>query len=571
MPFTPVLPDGGIFLTLLIAPFTAGTLCGLTGSGSAIVIQVMFRLFHSLFNLQVADNESDESRRILAIAAVLSLTQYPVAVWRLYNSKERHIRWDAVLYLFPGLNILVWVGTFIAVHWPPGVLLYILGVTLIAIALWQFALQSIIGRKVDDEQAKVATRRHLNQKRQTMLVSGNNNTNYRDSDSGNKDNTTNSDNNNNNIDPNSTNTDSTTTPSTTIQPPSPSQSTFVTSAAPHRVSDGTSLDDLETMGDVAPKLPHSLKAPNPSFDLSAYSDRNGLDLTLPKNHNMTGLDSIDEGDEGSRGKSKSSKKNNRNYGQKFNISKTYGNNNDNNNLAGSSNPHSQLQPHNNTHNSDSALDYDDYAMITMGDDEYLSHRNDDRSFYLKLYDDAKNNPQTLIVGLVSGCVAGLLGGMMGINGPPVILFLFYLKLNGAQLRDTSMLVFFTNLPCLLLSRLIFSVFHLEEWLFYLIAIAASTTGLFLGTYFHSYCDTRLIMTCLQVVILLSSITLTKPGTGTPTAITFLVIYFVIAFAALGFIGWRIARTRAIKEKTKQQFYTLHGGREENEGSSGIAF
>jgi uncharacterized membrane protein YfcA len=497
------IPDGGVFLALLIVPFSAGTLCGLTGSGSAIMVQVLFRVFQSLLNLTVAESEAESNRRILAIAAVLSLSQYPVAVFNLYKAKEKHIRWDAVLYLAPGLNIVVWLGTYIAMKYPPGLLLYILGSTLIVIAVYQFVFQSVIGRKVDDEKVKLNCRRRLNQKYQLQLTqqptipqrdSGNSNTTALQS---NFDQTT-----------DTTQQDSQQQHSTTTQ--------------------GTDLADLDTLGDIEPQLPKRLKPPNPSFDLYSYSNKNGLNLSLPSNVNKLG-----------QNKPKLKENGGFNYG--------HGNLDDIDENQGihdttvSSNP--------------SDFDNDDFTMISIDE---MNRINDDRTWYQKIIDDAKNNPQTMAFGLAAGVVAGLLGGLMGINGPPVILYLFYLKLNGTQLRDTSILVFFTNLPCLLLARIIFNVFLWQEWLMYLIAVAASTTGLFFGTYFHSYCDTRLIMTFLQIVILLSSITLTKPNTNTATGWVYFVIYLLTALAALAFVAWRIARNNMIKQQTKQQFYTLHG-------------
>jgi uncharacterized membrane protein YfcA len=544
-----VLPSGSVFLSLLIAPFLAGSLTGITGSGSAIVVQLCFRLFQSLLDLNVGDDEAESSRRILAIASVLSLTQYPVAVWRLFTSKEGNsVRWDAVFYMFPGMNVLVWIGTLIAMTYPPGILLYILGVTLIIIAIYQTIYQTVIGRKIDDEKVRLVYRRHLYLKRQNLLVGqGKGNVNG-DDDGVNR-----------------------------LDDQQNGQLRDVELNSTGVNTSGTQLSDLDTLGDVEPKLPKKLKAPNPSFDLWDYSSKNGLNLALAKNSDKFSKLGGENNNNNNNNKNNKNKKKLRHvqFSDSATAATSTGSNtitlhtiNENDDTSGlidevdSSGYQDNGNNNNNNNNHDDDDDDDD-------DDDYeMVHYNDEAQKRLqkpilrRIIDDAKNDPKLLLIGLGAGCLAGLLGGMMGINGPPVILFLFYLKLNGSELRDTSILIFFANLPCLLLARIIFNVFHLDEWLLYLIAIITSTLGLMTGSYFHNYCDTRLIMTCLQVVILLSSITLTKPGTSSISGGIFLGLYIAIGLGALGLVAWRVGRTKLIKQQVKQQFYTLHGQEQE---------
>jgi uncharacterized membrane protein YfcA len=162
------------------------------------------------------------------------------------------------------------------------------------------------------------------------------------------------------------------------------------------------------------------------------------------------------------------------------------------------------------------------------------------------------HPVDAALGLLTGSAAGFLGGAFGINGPPIVMFVTYMKLDGTAVRDTCSLIFLLNLPFLIAARLVYNIFRAEEWLVYLLAVPVLVGSLKLGNWLHYVLPSRAIFLGLQVLILLSSIPMTKPGSG-PFGVIAAIVYGLIGVGVAAFVVWRVRRNKRIRAEVSEQY------------------
>ncbi len=146
-------PTGGLLAVVLLTPFAAGFATGLSGAGAAIILQILWRVSESVISVDLGD-EYTSARRVLALTTVIAIASYPYIIYKLVKEKQKHYRLDYALYLFPGMNIAVWLGNYAAKEFKQDILTLVLGFFLLSVAIWQWYQQSIANRAIDDEAVR---------------------------------------------------------------------------------------------------------------------------------------------------------------------------------------------------------------------------------------------------------------------------------------------------------------------------------------------------------------------------------------------------------------------------------
>ncbi len=117
---------------------------GVTGFGSSIIIQAVWRLSQNLFGLDLGE-EKESARTVLALTTITGFGQAVIGGIAAYRAK--HYRRDIIAYLYPGSILVTFVGNFAAVTLQQDVLTKTLGCTLIMVAIWQFTNQNILAKR----------------------------------------------------------------------------------------------------------------------------------------------------------------------------------------------------------------------------------------------------------------------------------------------------------------------------------------------------------------------------------------------------------------------------------------
>eukprot|EP00461_Guttulinopsis_vulgaris_P004789 UN04791 len=498
-------PNGGgeVVLALLLAPFLAGFSTGFASFGSAICLQVIFSVF-SLLNIRLYDDSTEQARCIIAIASILSFSQFPLSAWALYKSKNKHIMWEQIVYVFVGLNSFVWLGTYIGQNLgKPVILSILLGITLALIAIWQFFHQSILQSSIDDERVKIKYRnRILRQTYQNATQQQQLQQQQRQNSGEDLDDLAAAPTPNNPSGANST-TNTTNTPPLSIATAAITTNNATIATIPHATVLPNPSEHEASLYSIQinepPKMPKALKAPNTNFDPTLYTQKMKIDR--PPRH--------------------------LGYSQ----------------LKINTNLESE-ELHNGADSSDDGLTRDESVLLHLSVYRLIKYR-------------CQYQPTVVLLGLFFGSLAGLLGGLFGVNGPPLIVYFVLCQFSAAEIRDTAVIAFLTNIPISFIARVIMGIFRANEWWVYILSTLTSTAGLYLGRWTAPHCDTRVVMTFLQMIILLSSLPLTGPGVTSARGWVFTIFYLLIFIGLALFWFWRKNRNKIIKENIIRQHNVIH--------------
>jgi uncharacterized membrane protein YfcA len=139
----------------------------------------------------------------------------------------------------------------------------------------------------------------------------------------------------------------------------------------------------------------------------------------------------------------------------------------------------------------------------------------------------------------AGFASGLLRGMFGAGGPPLMIYVSLVQMEKAQVRALS------NTLGVLMTPLSFALllnsggFVLDRWPSYLITVLGSIAGLAIGARMFSWFDTATIMRGILVLLILASVVMLNP----PIQFT-LAVFIIAALVVVGYIIWRFRQPNA---------------------------
>jgi uncharacterized membrane protein YfcA len=536
------LPNLSFWTVLVLSSGLSGFSSGLLGVGAGIALIVVWRVAENIFGVDLGDGDlAESSRRLLAFSSILSLCQYPFSIYEMTRAAEKNYRLDIIVYTFIGVNGLTWLGSHFATSLNQESLLIILGGALMAIAAWQFVHQSLLNRKVDDEIVKKRQIESLLSHLESQTVQQNGiRVKYDDythhfvqSHSFLPEINT--------VDP-KLNQANNIDESTTAAPAAAGTVGAITigyfpsqqAERLHHLQNDSYKVNINNNDDSNMNKSHDVKNKSSKNDKKLHN----LESDEKYNHNDNGIDSDDEKD------TLFSKKNQTTSFLPSNsvLSEQYNHNDEINDTSTTSN-HTSLSHHDDT--------------------QIVEKKNPPPQTLKEVFANILVDWRSSTFGFFVGCISGLIGGLWGINSPPLTIYFTYLGLNGSAIRDTCLFIYGINLPCLILSRIIFHIYRLDEWLIYLVVGPITLAGLKLGMMLHDSISNqqRVILTSIQFMIYLSAIPLVKPWPIfrqlTPQSITFCVI-FLASFVLLGvYIFWRKKRNvKIVEDITSDYHYEL---------------
>eukprot|EP01122_Echinamoeba_exundans_P009777 TRINITY_DN3517_c0_g1_i1.p1 TRINITY_DN3517_c0_g1~~TRINITY_DN3517_c0_g1_i1.p1 ORF type:complete len:409 (+),score=56.13 TRINITY_DN3517_c0_g1_i1:147-1373(+) len=145
----------------------------------------------------------------------------------------------------------------------------------------------------------------------------------------------------------------------------------------------------------------------------------------------------------------------------------------------------------------------------------------------------------------AGFASGLLRGMFGAGGPPLMIYVSLVQMEKAQVRALS------NTLGVLMTPLSFALllnsggFVLDRWPSYLITVLGSIAGLAIGAKMFSWFDTATIMRGILVLLILASVVMLNP----PIQFT-LAVFILAALVVVGYIIWRARQPRSNSSSTQ---------------------
>lgn len=117
------------------------------------------------------------------------------------------------------------------------------------------------------------------------------------------------------------------------------------------------------------------------------------------------------------------------------------------------------------------------------------------------------------VGLLSGALAGLLGGSTGLAGPPIVTYLHARNLRRATFTSVLALFFitvtFVRIPAMIAADL----FGVPELLLGLGLVVPAVLGTYVGSYARAYLPERLFTSAVDLLLLIVAIQLAVSGLG----------------------------------------------------------
>lgn len=148
-------------------------------------------------------------------------------------------------------------------------------------------------------------------------------------------------------------------------------------------------------------------------------------------------------------------------------------------------------------------------------------------FNVEMFQSWKTMTKPLIlVTLLAGALSGLLQGISGVGGPPLIIWTLQMNLDKASLRATSSLILGTYTSSSLISFLVIisligvsamsqGIFLflikrqlvLSQWGEYLVLLVSSLLGLYLGNKVHDKVDVKVITKILLIFLLLGALSM----------------------------------------------------------------
>jgi uncharacterized membrane protein YfcA len=128
-----------------------------------------------------------------------------------------------------------------------------------------------------------------------------------------------------------------------------------------------------------------------------------------------------------------------------------------------------------------------------------------------------HHPRQTVALMLVGIASGLLGGIFGISGPPIFLYLSTRSFGPTALRDTCTLTFVMFSPMLLAARIKYKVLVLDDIVFYAVGGVAVAVGVTVGWLLHPYCSARAVRGVLFLATALASLSLTMANSSAPTA------------------------------------------------------
>ena len=565
----------------------------------------MWRIGEDFFDIDMGSGSLEvSSRRVLAVAAVTSAVNYVAMIPTIFKGKL--YRKDVNAYVFPGLNGIVWLGTLAAVDLKQGALTKILGCFLIVIAVWQFVSSNILSRRKDDAAVLAEERARLGLTSATGTVDSSAGAVENSADSARGASLAGLE---MSPLPNSQHTAAggakgngavVVLSTGLVNDHSDTAAAAPGRAAAAQVGHGhgggggghgggaLAASPMSGRGGVFDyDLPsYDLPVNNSESDIAAHSGHQSAHHgaprvnkhtqhyydaktlgTPPQNHHSVDAGSVPPPPSLLSGGLASD--NTDSVAASYNHHDGYGHAGHINAAAGTGTGGLDSNGNPILAVSTEELDHDALRAVWNADGK-APKRARNRVASQAEYDAAeaagaltvsdrvhfaaamawehlKQHKTQAALGFVTGIAAGFFGGAFGINGPPIVMYVAYMQLDGTTARDTCAMIFLLNLPFMLGARFYFRIFKVDEWLVYLLITPVIVIALKIGEYLHNYLPTKAIFFGMQLFILISSITLTKPGSGAFG----IIVAIIYAFIGVGVIAtgvWRVRRTRALKRQ-----------------------
>lgn len=135
---------------------------------------------------------------------------------------------------------------------------------------------------------------------------------------------------------------------------------------------------------------------------------------------------------------------------------------------------------------------------------------------------------------IAGFMSGLLRGMFGAGGPPLMIYVSLVSMDKAQVRALSNMLGLWMAPLSFALLLRGGGFSAERWPSYVITVGGSIAGLVVGARMFSWFDTATVMRGILVLLILASVVMLNP----PFAFT-LVVFALAALVVAGYVAWRL--------------------------------
>jgi len=149
------------------------------------------------------------------------------------------------------------------------------------------------------------------------------------------------------------------------------------------------------------------------------------------------------------------------------------------------------------------------------------------------------NKRTLIMSAITSIIAGILTGLFGIGGPPLMLLMSYLNLPKGEIRATSALINVLDSPLRIGAAIYFGIIHSGDWPLYIISTTAAMLGGVLGNFLHNKVKSFHIQFVLAALVLVAAGALLPAGSNSVLGQTLLGIYgFVLASIMLVYCYYR---------------------------------
>lgn len=108
---------------------------------------------------------------------------------------------------------------------------------------------------------------------------------------------------------------------------------------------------------------------------------------------------------------------------------------------------------------------------------------------------------------IAGVGAGVFGGMLGVGGPPQIVAFEVLRLHKYNQRGIQVIISWLGGITRIIALVSSSTFHAADWPSYLSVCIAAVIGTAIGASLRARVNTEMILRCLYVLLILSTITL----------------------------------------------------------------
>jgi len=143
--------------------------------------------------------------------------------------------------------------------------------------------------------------------------------------------------------------------------------------------------------------------------------------------------------------------------------------------------------------------------------------------------------RVLALSIVTSVFSGVLTGLFSLGGTPLMVLCSYLQYPKADVRATSTLIFLLDMPARLGAAFYFGVFHLDDWLLYVLCVISGLIGGVLGHLVHRRVHSKHIHYALTVLILLAAISLLDIGGDSIFDWTLLAFYALLLISACTFL------------------------------------